>query len=68
MELSSTLNLMEFPPEWVGWNVLPIDSVTAQAKVYSIGDEQGSEHDRHGVFECGSGNIVHLRNLSCLHV
>ena len=51
MELSGYLNLMKFPPEWVSWNVLPIDFVTAQANMYEIGDEQGSEHDRHGVFQ-----------------
>ena len=50
MDLQSYLNLMQFPPEWQDWDMLPIDFVDAQRAGYESGHEHGSEHDRHSVF------------------
>lgn len=51
MDRQSYLDLMQFPPEWQAWGMLPIEFVDAQRAEYKAGHEDGSEHDRHGVFQ-----------------
>lgn len=51
MDRQSYLDLMQFPPEWQEWGMLPIEFVDAQRAEYKASHEQGSEHDRHGVFQ-----------------
>ena len=51
MELDRYLKLMEFPPEWISWEILPLDFITEQARSYQPGHETSSEHDRHATFQ-----------------
>lgn len=45
------LDLMQFPPQWVDWGLIPPELAEMQLSRYEPGQEQGSEHDRHGVFQ-----------------
>jgi hypothetical protein len=51
MDQSIYLRLMQFPPEWLSWQMLPVEFLAAQASNYEPGHEDASEHDRHGVFQ-----------------
>ena len=51
MTLDEYLALMQFPKEWRLWNLLPEDFAREQMSLYVPGNEQASEHDRHGVFQ-----------------
>ena len=51
MDQDSYLSLMQFPSEWLSWQMLPEDFLAAQAASYEPGHEDASEHDRHGVFQ-----------------
>ena len=45
------LELMQFPPEWAAWNLVPAELATVQMAGYQPGHEEASEHDRHGAFQ-----------------
>jgi hypothetical protein len=72
MDRQSYLNLMQFPPEWQDWNMLPFDLVDAQRAGYEAGHEHGSEHDRHSVFQwwlkqgAGTELLILLAHLTWL--
>jgi hypothetical protein len=51
MDRESYLRLMEFPPEWSEWGMLPEQVIDNLIKSYRPGSENGAEHDRHGVFQ-----------------
>jgi hypothetical protein len=52
MDRRAFLELMEFPREWIDWEMLPGDDWFAGAMAeYEPGNEQASEHDRHGAFQ-----------------
>lgn len=42
--------LMQFPQEWVIWNMYPDELSDTQLKGYEPGHEKSSEHDRNGAF------------------
>lgn len=44
------LKLMQYPKEWVEWDMLPKVVIENQMKEYKPGDEQSSEHYRNGAF------------------
>lgn len=41
---------MNFPHEWLDWNMLPKEFLVLSLANYSAGDEKSSEHDRNGAF------------------
>ena len=45
------LELMQFPPEWLAWHLLPEELAAIQLAGYEPGHEDASEHDRHGAFQ-----------------
>lgn len=45
------LELMKFPSQWLVWDLIPTQLAELQLARYEIGNEQGSEHDRHGAFQ-----------------
>lgn len=51
MDRESYLLLMDFPPEWSDWNMLPDHVIEGLIASYEPGHEHASEHDRHGVFQ-----------------
>ncbi len=51
MTHSDWLKLMQFPPEWTAWNLIPSELATMQLSGYEPGHEGASEHDRHGAFQ-----------------
>jgi hypothetical protein len=51
MDQGTYLTLMQFPPEWLSWQMLPVDFLAEQASRYETGHEEASEHDRHGAFQ-----------------
>lgn len=42
--------LMQFPQEWVTWNMIPDELSQIQMNWYEKGHENASEHDRNGAF------------------
>jgi len=50
MTKQAFLKLMNFPPEWLEWDMYPDELFEPQLKMYKRGDERGSEHDRNGAF------------------
>lgn len=44
------LEVMNFPKEWIEWNMLPPELVQLQVNGYEVGHENSSEHDRNGAF------------------
>ena len=44
------LKLMNYPAEWLEWNMYPDELWEKQFQMYQEGDERGSEHDRNGAF------------------
>src|SRR5687768_10739189 len=66
------LELMQFPPEWVAWQLIPPELAAIQIAGYEHGHENASEHDRHGAFqwwlkrEPAAEVLVHLAQLSWL--
>jgi hypothetical protein len=51
MNRDAYLSLMQFPKEWTDWEMVPGLFVDLQSAQYEPGHEDGSEHDRHGVFQ-----------------
>ena len=51
MTLDEYLTLMQFPPEWQTWALLPAEFAAEQLSLYKSGNENASEHDRHGIFQ-----------------
>jgi hypothetical protein len=51
MDHDSYLRLMKFPPEWSEWRLLPEQVIDDLIHSYEPGNENASEHDRHGVFQ-----------------
>ena len=51
MKHSDWLKLMQFPPEWTAWDLIPPELVALQLSGYEPGHEDASEHDRHGAFQ-----------------
>ena len=51
MDQASFLKLMQFPPEWLDWALLPDALSSIQLAGYQPGHEDASEHDRHGAFQ-----------------
>ncbi len=49
MDKSEFLNLMEYPAEWLEWNMYP-DELWQKQLPYRRGDERGAEHYRNGAF------------------
>jgi hypothetical protein len=45
------LDLMQFPPEWAAWQLIPSELAAAQLAGFEPGHEEASEHDRHGAFQ-----------------
>lgn len=45
------LKLMNYPMEWLDWEMYPDELFIAQRDGYKSGHENGSEHDRHGAFQ-----------------
>ena len=72
MTIDEYLTLMQFPPEWRLWDMLPLDFAMEQMELYQQGNESASEHDRHGVFQWwlrrnpSAGTLVQLAQLSWL--
>lgn len=72
MTHSDWLKLMQFPPEWTAWNLIPFALATEQLSGYEPGHEAASEHDRHGAFQWwlrqqpGPDVLVRLAQLSWL--
>lgn len=50
MNKSEFLKLMNFPKEWVEWDMYPDELAEIQMKDYKKGNEDSSEHDRFGAF------------------
>ena len=50
MRKSEYLSLMNFPSEWLEWDLYPDELFRGQMAHYKAGDEAGSEHDRNGAF------------------
>lgn len=44
------LTLMQFPEEWLEWDLYPDELFEIQRSGYKQGHEEGSEHDRNGAF------------------
>jgi hypothetical protein len=44
------LKLMNFPKEWLEWEMYPDELFEFQISAYEPGNERGSEHDRYGAF------------------
>jgi hypothetical protein len=44
------LKLMQFPIEWLDWEMYPDDLFDWQISRYQSGHEDASEHDRNGAF------------------
>ena len=51
MDQLSYIELMQFPKEWLDWQLIPEQFLASQASRYEPGHENASEHDRHGVFQ-----------------
>ncbi len=51
MNHSDWLKLMQFPPEWTAWCLIPSELAGLQLSGYESGHEGASEHDRHGAFQ-----------------
>ena len=66
------LKLMQFPPEWMAWQLIPAELATVQLASYEPGHEGAPEHDRHGAFQWWLKReptpevLVHLAQLSWL--
>jgi len=45
------LKLMQFPPEWLGWQLIPTELAAIQLAGYDPEHEGAPEHDRHGAFQ-----------------
>lgn len=64
--------MMQFPPEWESWCLVPEEWLRGALASYVPGNEQGSEHDRHGAFqwwlkrEPSKGILLKLAQLSWL--
>jgi hypothetical protein len=50
MTKAEFLRLMNFPVEWLEWDMYPDELFNKQLEMYRRGDEQGAEHDRNGAF------------------
>jgi hypothetical protein len=50
MNKSEFLNLLDYPIEWLEWEMYPDELFEEQLWKYRKGDESGSEHDRNGAF------------------
>ena len=63
---------MQFPPEWMEWNLIPPELAALQLSGYEPGHEDAPEHDRHGAFQWllkqqpGVEVLVQLARLSWL--
>jgi len=72
MDQVTYLRLMQFPPEWHSWQMLPVEFLAEQISRYEPGHEDASEHDRHGLFQwwlrqhADADVLVKLVNLSWL--
>lgn len=51
MNRDTYIELMKFPPEWIEWEMLPVESIRQMIETYEPGMENASEHDRHGAFQ-----------------
>lgn len=50
MNKADFLKLMQYPREWLEWEMYPDELFKLQISKYQPGHEQGSEHDRNGAF------------------
>ncbi|MCR1320266.1 hypothetical protein ACKURH_21090 [Enterobacter soli] len=50
MNKDDFLKKMNFPIEWIIYDMYPDELYALQITYYQEGDEQGSEHDRNGAF------------------
>ena len=50
MNKNDFLLLMQFPNQWLDWEMYPDDLALIQMSEYQPGDENGSEHFRFGAF------------------
>jgi hypothetical protein len=50
MTINEYLQLMEFPKEWIEWEMLPDELRKLMLSSYEPGHENGAEHDRNGAF------------------
>lgn len=72
MNKDDFLKLMNFPKEWLEYELYPDELFSAQLEFYKPGDEAGAEHDRNGAFHWWlkrkpTANQLHLLlKLSCL--
>ena len=72
MDQETYLKLMQFPPEWHLWQMLPVNFLGEQVSSYEPGHEDAPEHDRHSVFQWwlrqhpDANTVVKLVNLSWL--
>jgi hypothetical protein len=47
---SEFLTLMQYPSEWLEWDMYPDELFNLQVSNFQPGHEQGAEHDRNGAF------------------
>ena len=50
MTKDAFIKLMQYPREWVEWNMLPDELINSQLAEYAPGSEQAAEHYRNGAF------------------
>ena len=51
MNRAEYLSLMNFPSQWEEWNMIPDEWLIEAISSYQPGNENASEHDRHGAFQ-----------------
>lgn len=50
MNTKEFVSLMQFPQEWLEWEMIPLELARIQLEGYESGHESAPEHDRNGAF------------------